>query len=142
MKPDRSMILATSVDLIFPAVLMFSLFLLFAGHNAPGGGFVGGLTAGAAFVLRYIDAGPAAIRTPGRLPGRLLGAGLGVAILAGCIGWLGGGDFLEAIKVSLELPLIGTLKASSALLFDVGVYLVVVGLVLTVLAVLGAEEQR
>lgn len=142
MKFDRSLILATTVDVIFPTALMFSAFLLFAGHNAPGGGFVGGLVAGAAFVLRFVDAGPTGIADRRRFPGVLLGSGLAVAILAGTIGWLAGGDFLEGIKVAVALPLLGEVKASSALVFDIGVYLIVVGLVRTVLFVLGEEAPE
>ena len=142
MKFDRSLILATSVDVIFPTALVFSLFLLFAGHNAPGGGFVGGLVAGAAFVLRYVDAGPGTVAEEKRFPGVLLGIGLAVAILAGTIGWLTGGDFMQGVKLSAALPLLGEVKASSALVFDIGVYLIVVGLVRTVLSVLGGENQE
>ncbi|CAN5899274.1 hypothetical protein BH23ACT12_BH23ACT12_17290 [soil metagenome] len=142
MKFDRSLILSTSVDVIFPTSLVFSLFLLFAGHNAPGGGFVGGLVAGAAFVLRFVDAGPSPVPDEKRFPGVLLGVGLAVAILAGTIGWLAGESFLEGIKMSASLPLLGEVKASSALVFDIGVYLVVVGLVQTVLSVLGGETQE
>jgi multicomponent Na+:H+ antiporter subunit A len=142
MKFDRSLILATSVDVIFPTALVFSLFLLFAGHNAPGGGFVGGLVAGAAFVLRYVDAGPRDVPDSRRFPGVLLGSGLAIAIFSGTIGWLTGGDFLQGVKMSVDVPLAGTVKASSALVFDIGVYLIVVGLVRTVISVLGGETQE
>jgi multicomponent Na+:H+ antiporter subunit A len=142
MKFDRSLILATSVDVIFPTALVFSLFLLFAGHNAPGGGFVGGLVAGAAFVLRYVDAGAGEVPDGKRFPGALLGSGLAIAIFAGTIGWLTGGDFMQGVKMSVEVPLAGTVKASSALVFDIGVYLIVVGLVRTVISVLGGETQE
>jgi len=141
MRFDRSPILATSVEIIFPTALVFSIFLLFAGHNAPGGGFVGGLVAGAALVLRYLDAG-AGEDIRGKLPGTLLGAGLAVALTAGAAGWVVGGEFLESFKMSFRLPLVGTVKAGSALIFDIGVYLVVIGLVRTVLSVLGSEVQE
>jgi len=133
------LILSTSVDVIFPTALVFSLFLLFAGHNAPGGGFVGGLVAGAAFVLRFVDAGTSPVEDGKRFPGALLGAGLAVALFAGALGWMTGGDFMEGVKISVDLPLVGTVKAGSALVFDIGVYLIVVGLVRTVLSVLGGE---
>jgi len=142
MKFDRSLILATSVDVVFPTALVFSVFLLFAGHNAPGGGFIGGLVAGAAFVLRFVDAGPLALPGEKRFPGVLLGSGLAIAVLSGTIGWMAGGDFLEGIKVDADLPLLGSVHASSALVFDIGVYLVVVGLVRTVLSVLGGEAAE
>lgn len=141
MRFDRSLVLSTSVDVVFPTALVFSLYLLFAGHNEPGGGFVGGLVAGAAFVLRYVDAGPGALAGRRAFSGTLLGAGLATAIVAGSTGWLAGGEFMEGVKLTVSLPLIGSVKASSALLFDIGVYLVVVGLVRTVLSVLGREAE-
>ncbi|MDQ4145557.1 MAG: hypothetical protein M3198_17810 [Actinomycetota bacterium] len=142
MKFDRSVVLSTIVDVIFPSALVFSLFLLFAGHNAPGGGFIGGLVAGAGLVLRYVDVGPAAVRGERTPAGLLLGAGLMVAALSGAAGWIAGGAFLENVQLSVDLPVIGTVKAGLALLFDVGVFLVVVGLVQTVLSVLGGEVKQ
>lgn len=143
MRPPRSLILESSVEALFRTALLFSVFLLFAGHNAPGGGFVGGLVAGTAFVLRYNDGGVAAVeRLAPVAPQGLLGAGLALAVLTGAAGWLGGGEFLESAKLAVELPFVGAVKATSSLPFDVGVYLVVVGLVLGVLRTLGAEAER
>lgn len=139
----RSVVLETAVRLIFHTVLVFSLYLLFAGHNQPGGGFVGGLVAGAAFVLRYVAGGRAALRAAVPIdPGIPVGGGLVLAAGTGAAAWLFGGQFLESGKVSLDLPVLGVLKATSALPFDTGVYLVVVGLVLAVLRTLGAEAER
>lgn len=138
----RSTILATSVDVVFHTALVFSLFLLFRGHNAPGGGFVGGLVAGAAFVLRYVDGGAAAVRRTIRLvPTALLGGGLAIALATGMLSWLSGDEFLDQRDWSADLPLLGTVKASTTLLFDVGVYAVVAGLVLALLRTLGAQEE-
>lgn len=143
--PDvrRSVILETCVRLVFHTVLIFSLYLLFAGHNSPGGGFVGGLTAGAAFVLRYVAGGRAELRAALPIdPGLPLGLGVLLATGTGMVAWLLGGQFLESGVVELELPLLGELKLVSVLAFDLGVYLVVVGLVLTLLRTLGAEAER
>lgn len=138
---EPSLILATCVGAIFHTALLFSLFLLFAGHNAPGGGFVGGLVAGAAFVLRYVEGGTDDL---GRLmpvsATALLGAGLTMAVGTGLAALVVGGQFLESGKVTLDVPLLGEVKATSALPFDIGVYLVVVGLVLGILTTLGAEK--
>lgn len=137
----RSTILATSVDVVFHTALVFSLFLLFRGHNAPGGGFVGGLVAGAAFVLRYVDGGSAALRRTIPLPPTaLLGGGLAIALATGMLPWLDDGELLDQRDWSVDLPLLGTVKAGTTLLFDVGVYAVVAGLVLALLRTLGAEE--
>ncbi len=143
MKPERSLILETCVAAIFPTALLFSVFLLFAGHNAPGGGFVGGLVAGASFVLRYAEGTAPELRRSGPLsPQLLLGSGLALAVLTGAASWVGGHQFLESAKVKLDVPLLGAVEVSSTLAFDVGVYLVVVGLVLALLRTVGSEAGR
>lgn len=142
MKTPRSLILETSVEALFHTALLFSLFLLFAGHNAPGGGFVGGLVAGAAFVLRYLDGDVAEVRRLAPVsPQVFLGTGVALAVLTGATGWVAGDQFLESAKFELEAPVLGTVRASSTLSFDAGIYLVVVGLVLAILRTLGAEEE-
>jgi multicomponent Na+:H+ antiporter subunit A len=139
----RSVVLETAVRLIFHTVLVFSLYLLLAGHNQPGGGFVGGLVAGLAFVLRYLAGGRAALREAVPVdPGVPVGLGLVLAAGTGCVALVVGGDFLESGKLALDVPVLGLVKATSALAFDSGVYLVVVGLVLGVLRTLGAEAER
>ena len=81
MTERRSLLLDTCLDLITRTAMVFSLFVLFAGHNAPGGGFVGGLVAGAVLVLRYAARGDTGART--RVPGSaVLGAGITVAFVA------------------------------------------------------------
>ena len=136
--PAPSLILETCVSGLFHTVLLFSLFLLFAGHNAPGGGFVGGLVAGAGFVLRYVRGGSEEVDRATPLPAAaLVGIGLTLAVATGAASWLTGGQYLESGKVSLDVPLLGTVKATSALAFDIGVYVVVLGLVVGVLSSLG-----
>lgn len=140
---EPSLILETCVAGLFHTVLLFSLFLLFAGHNRAGGGFVGGLVAGAAFVLRYVQGGGGEVKRATPIsPMALMGGGLTLAVATGAASWLVGGQFLESGKVEMDVPLFGTVKATSALAFDVGVYLVVVGLVVGVLTTLGDEGQE
>jgi multisubunit Na+/H+ antiporter MnhB subunit len=139
----RSLILDTGVRAVFHTVLLFSVYLLFAGHNAPGGGFIGGLVAGAAFMLRYVDGGVDDVRRSQPVPTDvLLGGGLVLSITTGMASWLGGGQFLQSGYLELDVPVLGDVALTSALPFDIGVYLVVVGLTLAVLSSLGAEETE
>ncbi len=139
----RSVVFETTVRLVFHTILVFALYLLFAGHNQPGGGFVGGLVAGCAFVLRYIAGGRAALQAAVPIdPGVPLGLGLVLAAGTGALAWVFGGQFLQSGKVTLDLPVLGLLKVTSALAFDTGVFLVVLGLVLGALRTLGAEAER
>lgn len=138
----RTLVLRTGVASVFHTALVFSLFLLFAGHNAPGGGFVGGLVAGAALVLRYLDGGSAGVGVAVRLEAPpLLGAGLALAGLTGTVSLVAGESFLESAKATFDVPVLGEVHASSSLPFDIGVYMVVVGVVLMVLRTLGAEGE-
>ncbi len=134
----RSPIFDTGVALVFPTVLILSLYLLFAGHNQPGGGFIGGLVAGAGLALRYVAGGVDEVRATTRVqPWTLRGAGLFLAATTALASVVVGGQMLESGKVELDLPVLGLVKATSALPFDIGVYLVVVGLVLMVVESLG-----
>src|SRR5204862_4272998 len=115
---------------IFHAVLMMSVWLLFAGHNQPGGGFVGGLLAGSAITLRYIAGGIDAVRGLSRFrPWTVLGAGILLAATAATIPVFAGRGVLEVVSSSLDVPAFGHLNVSSALAFDTGVYIAVVGMV-------------
>ena len=139
----RSLIFDTVLDMVTRTALLFSAFLLFAGHNAPGGGFVGGLVAASALVLRYVAGGAAQVDAVAAVhESTLLGSGLLVAAVTGMTGWWAGGHFLYGAKVQVEVPVLGTLKATSALPFDIGVYLVVVGLGLALLRSLGPAADR
>ena len=142
MRFRRSLVLDVDVRAAFHTVLLFSIFLLFAGHNAPGGGFIGGLVTAAAFVLRFVaDPDGRSGRPLPFHPTTLLGGGVALAVLTASASWLVGGQLLESGKATLDLPLLGAVKVTSALPFDIGVYLVVVGLVGTVLTTLGTERE-
>ena len=139
----RSVVLETSVRLVFHTVLVLGLYLLFAGHNQPGGGFVAGLVCGTAFVLRYVARGRAEIRSAVPIdPSVPLGLGLVLAALTAAAPWLLGNDVLRSGTYALTAPLLGDVKLTSALVFDSGVFLVVVGVVLALLRTLGAEAER
>jgi multicomponent Na+:H+ antiporter subunit A len=132
-----------SVRVVFHAVLMTSLWLLFAGHNQPGGGFVGGLLAGSAITLRYIAGGIDEVRGRSRFrPWTVLGAGLLLAAATATVPLLAGGSVLEVGLATLDLPAIGVAKMSSALAFDTGVYLAVVGMVLMAFEAFGDDPAE
>lgn len=127
-----SLILSTATRYLLPLLLMFSVFLLLRGHNEPGGGFVGGLAAAAAFSLYAIASGVENARRMLWLhPRDLLGIGLTVALAAGLTPGVFGLPFLTGLWSPIELPAVG--KLGTPLLFDSGVYLVVVGMVLMII---------
>jgi multicomponent Na+:H+ antiporter subunit A len=138
----RLVVVDVAVRLVFPAVMVGSLYLLFVGHNQPGGGFVGGIVAGAAVALRYVAGGIDDVRSLSRArPWTVLGAGLLVSAVTAAVPLLFGGAVLEGALVETDLPLLGHVKLTSALAFDVGVYLVVLGLVLMVFESFGDEPR-
>ena len=142
MTPRPSPILETLIPVVVRATLLLSLFLLFAGHNAPGGGFVGGLVGSVALVLAFATRGYPAMRAAARFEGTTyLGAGLLVAGATGATPMLFGEPFLTSSKWIVSIPAIGDVAVTTALAFDVGVYLVVVGLVLAVLSALANQEE-
>lgn len=137
----RSILLDTVIDVVARTVLVFAVFLLLSGHNAPGGGFVGGLVAGSALLLRYLTGG--ADEVEGRVtlaPEALIGTGLAMAALTGASAWIRGEPYLSNAFLSLDLPLLGTVKTTSALPFDTGVFLVVFGVCLAIIVSLGRER--
>lgn len=144
MKPEnRSILLEVIVRILFHTIIVVSIFLLFAGHNLPGGGFAGGLVAGMALVMRYIAGGRwelgAAAPTDA---GRLLGAGLILAVGTAVVPLFFGLAPLTSTFWEWEIPGIGHMEFVTSTIFDIGVYLVVIGLVLDVLRSLGAEVDR
>lgn len=137
----RSIIFEVVTRLLFHTMIVYSVYLLLAGHNSPGGGFAGGLMAGLALTMRYLAGGRFELAEATPLSaGRLLGIGLGTAALSGLapLLLLGGATFGSAI-IEFALPVIGDVKFVTSTIFDIGVYLVVVGLTLDVLRSLGSE---
>jgi multicomponent Na+:H+ antiporter subunit A len=131
-----------SSRLLYPSILVLATYFLFAGHNQPGGGFVGGLTAGAAVSLRYVSGGVGAVRDAVRVPPwTVLAGGLVIAAGTALLLLLSGGSVLEHLAFERSLPLLGTVKSTTALPFDIGVFLVVVGLVLMAYEAFGDEAD-
>lgn len=124
----------------FPIIFLFALYLLLAGHDNPGGGFIAGVMTAAAFALQYVVFGMREVQrvTPSSYLG-LVALGLSLALGTG-LGSLPFGGFLMSGILHLELPLFGEVEIVSAFVFDVGVFCIVVGVTLTIISLLGREE--
>jgi multicomponent Na+:H+ antiporter subunit B len=127
-----SSILQTAARVLMPLLLLFAVFLLLRGHNQPGGGFVGGLVVAASFVLYSIAFGVDAARRALLVdPATLLGSGLLVAFVSGLPGLLTGRPFMSAVWTTMDIGATA-IHAGTPLVFDVGVFLAVIGVVLTI----------
>ena len=136
----RSLVLEVTTRIIFPLMMVLSAYFFFAGHNTPGGGFAGGLTAGLALVLRYLAGGRYELGETLPLDaGKILGAGLALSAGTAVASLFLGAPALSSALIEVDVPVLGTVKFVTALFFDLGVYLIVVGLVLDVLRSLGAR---
>ncbi|HEX9777581.1 MAG TPA: Na+/H+ antiporter subunit B [Geopsychrobacteraceae bacterium] len=137
----RSIILETATRFLMPMVLLFSVFLLLRGHNLPGGGFVGGLMAASAFTLYTFAFSPREARRLLRLdPRTLIGFGLLLALAAGSIPLALGEPFLTGQWQTFTLPQWGSVKLGTPMLFDAGIYLLVMGAALTMVLTMAERE--
>ncbi|NLG23577.1 MAG: Na+/H+ antiporter subunit A [Actinomycetales bacterium] len=135
----RSTIFEVVTRIVFHTIMLWSVYLLFSGHNAPGGGFAAGLVAGLALTLRYLAGRGYELRVAlPVMPGLLLGGGLFIAAASAILPMFFGEPPLRTWIVDIPLPVIGDVHLVTSLLFDVGVYLVVVGLMLDILRSLGS----
>jgi len=140
MMKTESLILSTATRYLLPLLLLFSIFLLLRGHYEPGGGFVGGLVAAAAFALNVIAFGVPRTREILRLDPRvLIGSGVLLAAVSGMFAWFSGKPYLTAVWLKQPWPVLG--KVGTPLLFDLGVYFVVLGVVLKIIFVLAEETE-
>ncbi len=139
----RSIVVEVLVRLIFHAMIITSLFLLFAGHNEPGGGFAGGVVAGLALTARYLAGGYQELDEAVRIDaGRLLGIGMVLAAGSALVPMFFGQAPLTSSWIDTEIPFLGDFVFVSSTVFDVGVYLVVVGLVIDILRSLASQLDR
>jgi multicomponent Na+:H+ antiporter subunit A len=136
----ESMIFDQVTRMVFHVTLLVSVYIALRGHNAPGGGFAGGLIAGAAFVFRLLAGGESGRTVLDRVsPTVLIGIGMLLAIGSGLTSLALGREFLETAIVHVQLPAIGDVKLVSAAIFDLGVYFLVIGVVVIVLTNLAAR---
>ena len=136
-----SLILSTAARYLLPLLLLFSFFILIRGHNEPGGGFIGGLIAAAAFALNAIAFDARSTRRTLRIdPRMLIPAGLSIALVSGIIAaFFWRQAFMTGKWFSVFVPGLEQLDIGTPLLFDCGVYLLVLGVTLTMILTLTEE---
>lgn len=136
-----SIILRTATRYMFPPLLVFSIYLLLRGHQYPGGGFVGGLFAGSSFALYALAFDVASARKVLRLdPRDITACGLAVAMLSGIPGLFTHHPFLSGTWWEVPIRPGVTIDIGTPMIFDIGVYFVVLGVLLTLVFSLGEEE--
>jgi multicomponent Na+:H+ antiporter subunit B len=134
----KSVILETAARYLLPLLLLFSVFILLRGHYLPGGGFVGGLLAAIALVLHSFAYGLDSTRNFIRIhPGLLIPVGLLFALISALSPLLVGKPIMTGLWLSQKIPVLGII--GTPLLFDIGVFLVVIGVALTVLFTISEE---
>jgi multicomponent K+:H+ antiporter subunit A len=140
---DALIVPALLMRLLFPVIGTLAFFLLLRGHDLPGGGFVAGITMAVAVILQYMAGGARWVEERLRiLPVRWMGFGLLVAVGTGAAAWLFGRPFLTSYFAYDEVPAIGTVPLASALLFDLGVFALVVGATVLMLVALAHQSIR
>ncbi|MBN9652944.1 Na(+)/H(+) antiporter subunit B [Halobacillus litoralis] len=142
MTQTNDIILRTTTTLIAFILLGFSVYLFFAGHNAPGGGFIGGLMTAAAIILMYMAYGSKAMEKILPINFRfLIPVGLMVAAATGIGGMVFDAPFLTQTFAYFQLPILGKTELATALLFDLGVYLAVVGVTMTIILTIAYDRD-
>ncbi len=131
---------------VLPLALVVSLYIFLRGHNLPGGGFIAGLITSLALIIQYIALGQDQAEQmlkakSGRLYEIWIGSGLTIAGLTGLGAWFWGRPFLTSAHIHIAPPLLGDIHLASAALFDVGVYVTVVGATMLMISVLGDSRH-
>src|SRR5688500_16311743 len=129
--------------MLLPIAGVVSIYFLLRGHNAPGGGFVGGLVMATGILVQYMTSGVLWVESRLRIhPLYWIAAGLLAAGGAGIFAWFFAAQFLTSIEWHGAVPLLGTLHLSSVLVFDIGVYMVVVGATVLMLVAIAHQSLR
>ncbi len=141
-KPNNLILKSTSSLIVF-ILLGFAIYLLLAGHNSPGGGFIGGLTTTAAFLLMYMAFGEETVNKIVPVDFMIfIPIGLLIATLTGLGSLLFKMPFLTHTFGSFTIPLLGEIELSTAMLFDLGVYFTVFGTTMTIILTINSDRQR
>jgi multicomponent K+:H+ antiporter subunit A len=137
-KERYPILLASISQSLLPLALMISFYIFLRGHNLPGGGFIAGLVTAVAFILQYIAHGSTWISTRLTINYRkIIASGIAIALFTGVGSWFFGRPFMTTWFDYFDIPIIGKIELASALVFDLGVYITVVGATLMILASLG-----
>ncbi len=137
-KERYPMLLASISQSLLPLALLVSFYIFLRGHNLPGGGFIAGLVTAVAFILQYIAHGSNWIAERITINYRkIIAAGIAIALFTGVGSWFFGRPFMTTWFEYFDIPFIGEIELASALVFDIGVYITVVGSTLMILASLG-----
>jgi multicomponent K+:H+ antiporter subunit A len=144
---QQPLLLRVAASVVLPLALVFSLYIFMRGHNLPGGGFIAGLITAVALVLQFMSLGQARAEQFLRAGGgrrfvRWIGSGLGIAGLTGVGAFALSRPFLTSAHGHPHVPLLGELPLATAAIFDLGVYLTVVGSTLLTLSVLGQASRE
>ena len=144
---QQPLLLRVASSVVLPVALVFTLYIFMRGHNLPGGGFIAGLITAVALVLQFMSLGQAKAEAllgaaGGRRFVRWIGAGLGIAGMTGAAAFLLGRPFLTSAHGHPHVPVLGDLPLASAAVFDLGVYLTVVGSTLLTISVLGNASRE
>ena len=144
---SQPLMLRVAARVLLPIALVVTLYIFMRGHNQPGGGFVAGLITAVTLVLQYMATGQSRAEALLRADGgrrfvRWIGIGLGIAGLTGVGAFFFGQPFLTSAHSNPDLPLLGSLPLATAALFDLGVYITVVGATLLTLSTLGAVTRE
>jgi len=131
------------MEWLFPVITVFALYLLIRGHDLPGGGFAAGITMSIALILQYIASGTRSVESRLRVrPLTWMGAGWLVAFATGLGAWFFGYPFLTSWFRYIDVPIVGEVAAASALLFDLGVFLLVIGATALILIAIAHQSIR
>lgn len=141
MSKPNNIILKTTTVLIAFILLGFAIYLLFAGHNAPGGGFVGGLITSAAIILLYMAYGVQKVQHILKINFKyLIPVGLLIALLTGMGAFLFQVPFLTHTFIDITIPFLGNLEIATATFFDLGVYITVLGATITIIVTIAYDQ--
>ncbi len=137
-----ALLIGFAARVLLPFALVVSLYIFLRGHNQPGGGFIAGLVTAVALVMQYMAGGREQTESRLRVDYvRVIGAGIGIAGLTGLAAWLFAKPFLTSAHGHPHVPLLGEIPLASAAVFDLGVYLTVVGATLLTLSALGTATR-